>query len=160
MRAFSSAMCRSEDAPAAARDPSIEKYSRSCRAWAGTATENPAPLNAARRRMIRIDGLSLGNGTAFSAVAPSQPKIFGSGIPIMSPRARIPGRLTSCRLVSSPPRPEEVGHEHPPEPGPELVQEGPLPRRLIEVAHRDRRGENPDVPLAAVQHGPRRLRPD
>src|SRR5215510_15135528 len=61
-----------QDAPAAVRDPSIEKYSRSCRAWAGTATENPAPLNAARRRMIRIDGLSLGNGTAFSAVAPSQ----------------------------------------------------------------------------------------
>src|SRR5262249_32687859 len=57
----------------------------------------------------RIDGRSLGNGTAFSAVAPSQrpvcdahqSKIFGSGIPIMSPRARIPGGLTSCRLVSS-----------------------------------------------------------
>jgi hypothetical protein len=31
-----------------------------------------------------------------------QSKIFGSGISIMSPRARIPGRLTSCRLVSSP----------------------------------------------------------
>ena len=52
---------------------------------------------------------SLGNGTAFSAVAPlqrpvcdtHQSNIFGSGIPIMSPRARIPGRLTSSRLVSS-----------------------------------------------------------
>jgi hypothetical protein len=51
------------------------------------------PLNAARRRMIRIDGRSLGNGTAFSAVAPSQrpvcdahqSKIFESGISIMSP---------------------------------------------------------------------------
>ena len=30
-----------------------------------------------------------------------QSKIFGSGIPIMSPRARILGRLTSSRLVSS-----------------------------------------------------------
>jgi hypothetical protein len=53
----------------------------------------PAPLNAARRRMIRIDGRSRGNGTAFSAVAPSQrpvydahqSKIFESGISIMSP---------------------------------------------------------------------------
>ena len=44
---------------------------------------------------VGIDGQSLGNGTAFSAVAPSQrpkcdahqSKIFGSGIPtIMSPR--------------------------------------------------------------------------
>ena len=50
-----------------------------------------------------------GNGTASSAVAPSQrpvcdahqSKIFGSGIPIMSPRARILGRLTSSRLISS-----------------------------------------------------------
>src|SRR5262249_16915857 len=56
-----------------------------------------------------VDGRSLGNGTAISAVAPSQrpvcdahrSKIFGSGMPIMSPRARIPGRLTSSRLISS-----------------------------------------------------------
>src|SRR5262249_16892488 len=82
-----------QDAPAAVRDPSTERYSRSCRAWAGTATESRAPLNAASRRMIRIDGRSLGNGTAFSAVAPPQrpvcdahrSKIFGSGIPITSP---------------------------------------------------------------------------
>src|SRR5260370_4618170 len=68
-------------------------FYRSCRAWAGTATETPAPLNAARRRMIRIGGRSLGNGTAFSAVAPSQrpvgdahqSKIFESGISMMSP---------------------------------------------------------------------------
>src|SRR5499427_2875737 len=62
--------------------------------------------------MARIDGQSLGNGTAFSAVAPSQrptcdahqTKIFGSGIPtIMSPRARIPGRLTSKSLGQFPP---------------------------------------------------------
>jgi hypothetical protein len=61
--------------------------------------------------MVMIDGRSLGNGTAFSAVAPPQrpmcdahqSKIFGSGIPIMSPRARILGRLTSSRLVSSAP---------------------------------------------------------
>jgi hypothetical protein len=59
--------------------------------------------------MIRTDGRSLGNGTAFSAVAPPQrpvydahqSKIFGSGILIVSPRARIPGRLTSSRLVGS-----------------------------------------------------------
>src|SRR5262245_8577388 len=70
---------------------------------------NPAPLNAVRRRMIRIDGRLLGNGTAFSAVAPlqrpvcdaHQSNIFGIGIPIMSSPARIPGRLTSSRLVSS-----------------------------------------------------------
>ena len=55
---------------------------------------------------------TLRNGTAFSAVAPSQrpacdahqSKIFGSGIPtIMSPRARIPGRLTSKPLGQFPP---------------------------------------------------------
>ena len=34
--------------------------------------------------------------------ATHQSKIFGRGFPIVSPRARIPGRLTSCRLVSSP----------------------------------------------------------
>src|SRR5262249_38064150 len=56
-----------------------------------------------------IDGQSLGYGTAFSAVAllqrpacdAHQSKIFGSGIPIVSPRARIPGRLTSSRWVGS-----------------------------------------------------------
>src|SRR5262249_2013129 len=64
---------------------------------------------AERFPAARIDGQSLGYGTAFSAVALSQrpvcdahqSKIFGSGIPIVSPRARIPGRLTSSRLVSS-----------------------------------------------------------
>jgi hypothetical protein len=82
----------------------------------------PSPPNASSRdrssvkwversetKKARIDGRSLGNGTAFSAVAPSQrpacdahqSKIFGSGIPIVSPRARISGRLTSSRLVSS-----------------------------------------------------------
>ena len=98
-----------QDAPAAVRDPSIEKYSRSCRAWAGTATENPAPLNAARRRMLRIDGGRSGTARPFSAVAPPQrpvcnahrSKIFGSGIPIMSPRARTSERSTSSRFVSS-----------------------------------------------------------
>src|SRR5262249_50450238 len=83
-----------QDVPAAERDPSIERYSRSCRAWAGTATENRAPLNAASRRMIRTDGRALGNGTALSAVAPPQrpvydahqAKIFGSGILIVPPR--------------------------------------------------------------------------
>jgi hypothetical protein len=82
-----------QDAGVPERHSWIERFSRSCRAWAGTATENPAPLNAARRRMIRIDGRSLGNGTAFSAVAPSQrpvcdahqSKIFESGISMMSP---------------------------------------------------------------------------
>src|SRR5438445_8175369 len=54
-----------QDAPAAVRDPSIEKYSRSYRAWAGTATENPAPLNAARRRMLRIDGRRSGTARHF-----------------------------------------------------------------------------------------------
>jgi hypothetical protein len=62
-----------------------------------------------RTCLVRIDGRSLGNGTAFSAVAPSQrpvcdahqSKIFESGTPIESPRARIPGRLTSSRLVGS-----------------------------------------------------------
>src|SRR5215510_8879186 len=61
------------------------------------------------KKELRIDGQSLGYGTAFSAVALSQrpvcdahqSKLFGSGIPIVSPRARIPGRLTSSRLVSS-----------------------------------------------------------
>ena len=60
--------------------------------------------NQKRNEERTIDGQSLGNGTAFSAVAPPQrpvcdahqSKIFGSGIPIMSPRARIPGRLTVC----------------------------------------------------------------
>src|SRR5262249_10092828 len=69
------------------------------------------------KERIGIDGRSLGNGTAFSAVAPSQrpvcdahqSKIFGSGIAIMSPRARIPGRLTSSRLISSAaPRPIHI----------------------------------------------------
>ena len=32
-----------------------------------------------------------------------QSKIFGSGIPTIPPRPRIPGGLTSCRLVSSAP---------------------------------------------------------
>jgi hypothetical protein len=66
-------------------------------------------LYGIRGHVVGIDGQSLGNGTAFSAVAPSQrpvcdahqSKIFGSGIPIMSPRARIPERLTSSRLISS-----------------------------------------------------------
>jgi hypothetical protein len=48
---------------------------------------------AKRRSELGIDGRSLGNGTAFSAVAPSQrpvydahqSKIFESGISIMSP---------------------------------------------------------------------------
>jgi len=51
---------------------------------------------------------SLGNGTAFSAVAPSQrpgatPSIqnIRERYSDYSPRPRIPGRLTSCRLVSS-----------------------------------------------------------
>jgi hypothetical protein len=68
-----------------------------------------AGLSAAKRKRARIDGRSLGNGTAFSTVAPSQrpvcdahqSKVFGSGVPIMSPRARMHGRLTSSRLVSS-----------------------------------------------------------
>ena len=68
-----------------------------------------ALASAAKRKWGGIDGLSLGNGTAFSAVAPSQrpvcdahqSKVFGSGAPIMSPRARTPGRLTSDGLVSS-----------------------------------------------------------
>jgi hypothetical protein len=53
---------------------------------------------------------SLGNGTAFSAVAPSQrpgrrPSIqnIRERYSDYSPRPRIPGRLTSCRLVSSAP---------------------------------------------------------
>src|SRR5262249_39917365 len=66
----------------------------------GTTTETQPRTN---------DGQSLGNGTAFSAVAPlqrpvcdaHQSNIFGSGIPIVSPRARTPGRLTASRLVSS-----------------------------------------------------------
>jgi hypothetical protein len=66
-------------------------------------------MNAAKKKGVKINGQSLGNGTAFSAVAPSQrpvcdahqSKIFGSGIPIISRRARILGHLTSSRLVSS-----------------------------------------------------------
>jgi hypothetical protein len=53
---------------------------------------------------------SLGNGTAFSALAPSQrpgrrPSIqnIRERYSDYSPRPRIPGRLTSCRLVSSAP---------------------------------------------------------
>jgi hypothetical protein len=53
---------------------------------------------------------SLGNGTAFSALAPSQRpgrrpsiQIFGSDIPIIPPGPEYAGRLTSCRLVSSAP---------------------------------------------------------
>src|SRR5262249_44440651 len=71
--------------------------------------ERGSGLSAAKRKRAGIDGQSLGSGTAFSAVALSQrpvcdahqSNIFGSGIPIVSPRARIPGRLTSSRLVSS-----------------------------------------------------------
>jgi hypothetical protein len=53
---------------------------------------------------------SLGNGTAFSALAPSQRPARRPSIQNIrerysdySPRPRIPGRLTSCRLVSSAP---------------------------------------------------------
>jgi hypothetical protein len=53
---------------------------------------------------------SLGNGTAFSAVAPSQRPGATPSIQNIrerysdhSPRPRIPGGLTSCRLVSSAP---------------------------------------------------------
>jgi hypothetical protein len=50
-------------------------------------------LRSQTKEGVRIDGRSLGNGTAFSAVAPSQrpvydahqSKIFESGISIMSP---------------------------------------------------------------------------
>jgi hypothetical protein len=59
--------------------------------------------------MIRIDGRSLGNGTAFSAVAPSQrpvcdahqSKIFGERYSDHVPRARTPERLTSSSVVGS-----------------------------------------------------------
>jgi hypothetical protein len=51
---------------------------------------------------------SLGNGTAFSALAfaaaratPINPKYSGAVFRLFPP-AGIPGRLTSCRLVSSP----------------------------------------------------------
>jgi len=54
---------------------------------------DPPRKIAAKRKTTRIDGRSLGNGTAFSAAEPSQrpvcdahqSKIFGSGIPIVSP---------------------------------------------------------------------------
>jgi hypothetical protein len=52
---------------------------------------------------VGIDGRSLGNGTAFSAVAPSQRPVYDAhqSKSIMSPRARTSERLTSSRLVSS-----------------------------------------------------------
>jgi hypothetical protein len=55
------------------------------------------------RRAVARERHGLFRCGAFAAARVRRPsiKIFGSGIPIMSPRARIPGRLTSCRLVSS-----------------------------------------------------------
>jgi hypothetical protein len=64
-------------------------------------------LIAAKPRTTGIDGQLLGNGTTFSAVAPSRParrpsiQIFGSSIPIMSPRARIHGCETFNVLIGS-----------------------------------------------------------
>jgi hypothetical protein len=55
---------------------------------------------------VGIDGHSLGNGTAFSAVAPSQQPVCDahrSNIREWFPQARITSRLTSGRFISSVP---------------------------------------------------------
>src|SRR5262249_260142 len=70
-------------------DPDEAVTQREPTSHCGIHDDAPGLICSART----ITGRSLGNGTAFSAVAPSQQpvcdahpsKIFGSGIPIMSP---------------------------------------------------------------------------
>src|SRR5262245_54478060 len=55
------------------------------------------------RRAVARERHGLFRCGAFAAARLHAPrsKIFGSGIPIMSPQARTPGRLTTSRLISS-----------------------------------------------------------
>ena len=109
-----------QDAPAAERHPSIERYSKSCRAWPGTATENRAPLNAARRRMIRIDGGR--SGTA----RPFPPWRLRSG-PCATP---IDPKYSGAVFRSCPPGPEHLNAQHP-----AVSSVPPAPRLSVSPIH-------------------------
>jgi hypothetical protein len=85
--------------------PPLPNLQRCIRFWA-TATECPARSAAKRnetKKGVGIDGRSLGNGTAFSAVAPSQQPVCetrrSNTREWYCPQARIAGHLTFRPLV-------------------------------------------------------------